>query len=354
MNDLSAAHELGTLQELPAEYVAALRAANLVPLWPSLRSMMPPGAARSATQPTLWPWASIRPLLLRAGELTPMDKAERRVLVLANPGRDLDRLQASSVIYLGMQLVLPGETAPNHRHTPNAARIVVEGAGACTIVGDEKCPMLPGDLVLTPTGLWHEHRHQGAGPFIWLDVLDLPVMVYLDVSYVMQGAAQTDTRSPAVYAASVVPRIGGERTSARYPQLRYDWTRTREALHALAHHAPRDRLVEVAYVNPETGGDCLNTIAFTAAMLRGGEEQALRRMSPARVFHVVEGRGHAEVDGTTLRFEQGDTFCAPGFASVRLANASGEKPVYLIGADESPVHRKLGVFEVDAPRCEPR
>src|SRR5439155_12203447 len=109
---------------------------------------------------TIWQWSVIRPLLLRAGELTPMEKAERRVLVLANPGRGLDNLQASSSIYLGMQLVLPGETAPTHRHTPNAARIVVEGEGACTIVGGECCPMLPGDLVLTPTGLCHEHRHE--------------------------------------------------------------------------------------------------------------------------------------------------------------------------------------------------
>src|SRR3954452_7437963 len=182
MNDLG---PLGTLEDLPSEYVASLRAANLVPLWPSLRALVPPGTAKPNTKPTLGNWKSIRPLLLRAGELPPMDKAERRVLVLANPGRGLDNLQASSVIYLGMQLVLPGETAPNHRHTPNAARIVVEGSGACTIVGGERCPMRHGDLVLTPTGLWHEHRHEGAGPFVWLDVLDIPLMLSLDASYVV-------------------------------------------------------------------------------------------------------------------------------------------------------------------------
>lgn len=345
---------LGTLEELPVDYLTALRAANLVPLWPSLRSMMPPGAAKSKTQPTLWLWKTIRPLLLRAGELTPMDKAERRVLVLANPGRGLENLQASSVIYLGMQLVLPGEVAPNHRHTPNAARIVVEGSGACTIVGGERCAMHHGDLVLTPTGLWHEHRHEGQGPFIWLDVLDLPLMGSLDVSYVVGGGPQADPRAPATYgAASVVPRIRGERTSARYPQLRYEWTRTRAALDDLALNAPRDQLVEVAYVNPETGGDCLNTIAFSALVLRPGEEQHLRRMSPAQVVHVVHGRGHAVVNGTEFSVESADTFCAPGFAHVKLGNASGEKPLYLILADESPVHRKLGVFEVGEPRCEP-
>lgn len=351
MND-SAPHALGTLEELPPDYVSALRDANLVPLWPSLRSLLPPGAAKTLTAPTQWRWETIRPLLLRAGELTPMDKAERRVLVLSNPGRGLDNLQASAAIYLGMQLVLPGETAPTHRHTPNAARIVVEGSGACTIVGGERCPMEHGDLVLTPTGLWHEHRHDGTGPFIWLDVLDLPLMVVLDVSYVMAGQPQTGPRAPTAYGASVVPRIGGERTSARYPQLRYPWARTREALAALAANAPRDQLVEVAYVNPETGGDCLNTIGFSAVMLRPGEEQVLRRASPARVFHVVEGEGTAEVNGVALRCRQGDTFCAPGFATVRLANASGARPMGLIGADEAPLHRKLGVYEADAPRCD--
>ncbi|HEY1326105.1 MAG TPA: cupin domain-containing protein [Casimicrobiaceae bacterium] len=338
--------ELGTLGELPPDYVDALRAENLVPLWPSLRSLLPPERPRTATLPTHWRWSAIRPLLLRAGSLTPIEKAERRVLVLANPGRGLDNLQASSAIYLGMQLVLPGETAPNHRHTPNAARVVVEGSGACTIVGGEKCPMRHGDLVLTPSGLWHEHRHEGEGPFIWLDVLDLPLMVYLDVSYVIQGEAQKVRRDPAAYGAGgILPRVHGRATTARYPLLRYDWERTREALVALASTTDRDAPVEVAYVNPESGADALNTLAFSALMLRPGETQALKRLSAARVFHVVEGTGQARIGDTELRFEAADTFCAPGLAPIALANASARAPLFVVVADESPVHRKLGVLE---------
>jgi gentisate 1,2-dioxygenase len=339
--------DLGTLGELPSEYLAALRAEHLVPLWPSLRSLLPPGRPNSATQPVHWRWSGIRPLLLRAGALTPIEKAERRVLVLANPGRGLDNLRASSAIYLGMQLVLPGETAPNHRHTPNAARVVVEGSGACTIVGGEKCPMEHGDLVLTPSGLWHEHRHQGDGPFIWLDVLDLPLMVYLDVSYVIQGEAQKVRRDSSAYAGGgVLPRVHGRATTSRYPLLRYDWTRIREALVALASTTARDSPVEVAYVNPETGSDALDTIAFSALMLRPGETQALKRMSAARVFHVVEGAGEARIGEQDMRFDTADTFCAPGLAATRIANGSGRDPLFLVVADESPVHRKLGVFEV--------
>src|SRR3954451_23359107 len=120
---------LGTLEELPAEYRAAMTARNLVPLWPSMRAFLPHGAPRPQTRPTLWRYADVRPLLLQAGELTPIEKAERRVLVFANPGHGLDGLHCTGTIYVGMQMILPGETAPSHRHTPSAVRLVVEGEG---------------------------------------------------------------------------------------------------------------------------------------------------------------------------------------------------------------------------------
>ena len=50
-------NDLGTLNDLPADYVDALRSANLVPLWPALRNLLPPDGAAHATQPTHWPWA---------------------------------------------------------------------------------------------------------------------------------------------------------------------------------------------------------------------------------------------------------------------------------------------------------
>jgi gentisate 1,2-dioxygenase len=338
---------LGTLDELPAAYLDALREANLAPLWPSLRSLLPPYRPATATAPTHWRWSAIRPLLLTAGELTPIEKAERRVLVLANPGRGLANLQASAAIYLGMQLVLPGEVAPNHRHTPNAARIVVEGRGASTIVGGVPCEMAPGDLVLTPTGLWHEHRHEGDGPFIWLDVLDLPLMVYLDVSYVLPGPEQAAQPAVAAYASGgIVPTRHGQRSAARFPLLRYEWRRTRAALDALARDAGAQQPVEVAYVNPETGSDAFATLGFSALLLRPGEERTLPRISAARVFHAVEGEGEARIGNVDLRFDTFDTFCAPGFTPVRLANRSVRKALALICADESPIHRKLGVLEV--------
>ena len=176
-------HTLGKLEDLPQQYRDDLQALNLVPLWPSLRAVLPPQVPTRQTQPTHWAYSTLKPLLLQAGELTPIEKAERRVLVLANPGHGLENMKASPAIYLGMQLLRPGEWAPSHRHTPNAVRMIVEGEGAYTTVDGEKCPMSRGDLILTPTGLWHEHGHDGTDPVVWLDVLDLPLVYYMAVSY---------------------------------------------------------------------------------------------------------------------------------------------------------------------------
>jgi gentisate 1,2-dioxygenase len=152
-------NDLGRIEDLPPDYVQDLRNVNLVPLWPSLRGVLPPKVPTRQTQPTCWAYKDIKPLLLKAGELTPIEKAERRVLVLANPGHGLDKMQASAAMYLGMQLLMPGEWAPSHRHTPNAVRMVVEGEGAWTTVDGEKCPM----SLLHGGQLPHQRRPPGRG-----------------------------------------------------------------------------------------------------------------------------------------------------------------------------------------------
>src|SRR5690606_13506872 len=248
-------NDLGRLEDLPADYVAALRERNLVPLWPSLRGVLPPQIPTRQTKPTHWAYADIKPLLLKAGELTPIEKAERRVLVLANPGHTLEKMQASAALYLGMQLLLPGEWAPSHRHTPNAVRMVVEGEGAWTTVEGEKCPMSRGDLILTPTGLWHEHGHDGKDPVVWLDVLDLPLMYYLEVSYHLNGTRQEvkPGRGDRAYArAGIVPTPVFGRSGKRYPMMRYPWADARAALLSLAADQPGLDHVQVTYTNPES------------------------------------------------------------------------------------------------------
>ena len=189
--------QLGRLTDLPADYLQDLRAQNTLPLWPSLRAVLPYGRPSRSTQPVHWRYQDIRPQLLRAGELTPIEKAERRVLVLCNPGLGLESMRATATIYVGLQLILPGETAPNHRHTPSAVRFVVEGEGGFTVVDGEKLQMGRGDLILTPPGLWHEHGHEGRGPVIWLDALDLPLVYGIEASFAIEGPRSRSTSRSA-------------------------------------------------------------------------------------------------------------------------------------------------------------
>jgi gentisate 1,2-dioxygenase len=346
--------ELGKLEDLPGDYVSALKAQNLVPLWPSLRALLPPLKPRPKTQATAWSYESLRPLLMRAGELTPIEKAERRVLVLANPGFGGESMQASSAIYLGMQLLLPGEWAPSHRHTPNAVRMVVEGEGAWTTVDGEKCPMSRGDLILTPTGLWHEHGHDGEHPVVWLDVLDLPLVHYLEASYHVNGERQATKsgRSDRAYTrGGIVPTPVFARSSKAYPVLRYPWADARAALVALAEDRPELDGVQVTYTNPETGGHAENILGFHALMLRPGQRLTLPARSPAAVYHCIEGAASVAAEEARFVLAEADTCCVPGYTAVTLINPSATAPAFLFIADETPLHQKLGVYEVrDNPR----
>jgi gentisate 1,2-dioxygenase len=341
-------NELGRLEDLPQDYRDELKSLNLVPLWPSLRGVLPPQVPTRQTQPTYWAYKTLRPLLLKAGELTPIEKAERRVLVLANPGHGLDKMQASAAIYLGMQLLLPGEWAPSHRHTPNAVRMIVEGEGATTTVDGEKCPMSRGDLILTPTGLWHEHGHDGTEPVVWLDVLDLPLVYYMEASYHINGQRQAVVpgRSDRQYTrAGVMPTYVFERSKKAYPMLRYAWSDAKAALESLAADDPSLEQVQVTYTNPETGGDAENILGFYALMLRPGQTLRLPARSPAQVFHVIEGQMQAQIVNSTFTLVEADTCCAPGYEAVTLRNLKTDSPTFVFVADESPLHRKLGVYE---------
>lgn len=340
---------LGTLEDLPQEYRDDLTAQNLVPLWPSMRAVLPYGIPTRRTQAQCWPYDKVRPLLMQAGELTPMEKAERRVLVLANPGHGLENMQVSPSIYMGIQLVLPGESAPNHRHTPNAVRIIIEGEGAFTTVDGEQCRMDRGDLILTPAGKWHEHHQVGDTPITWLDILDLPLMYNLEGSWAIEGElqknARLDDKSFAEYStAGVVPFVNQQAAPKESPMLRYPWKKTRACLEQMATQIPQG-LIAIRYSNPETGLSLFPSIGFGAIMLRPGETAALPKRTWPRAFHIVDGSGSLVVDGNdAIEFTGKDTLSAPGYTDVTFNNASASEPLFIITADESPLHQYLGIY----------
>src|SRR6266566_5163360 len=140
---------------------------NLTPLWLSLADLVTP-EPRSQCQPASWRFSDIRSAMLEAGTLITAKEAERRVLVLENPGLR-GQSKITTDLYAGVQLVLPGEVAPARPPTQSALRFVLEGGGAHTTVNGEKTIMHEGDSIITPPMAWHDHGNQSSDPIFWLD-----------------------------------------------------------------------------------------------------------------------------------------------------------------------------------------
>ncbi len=119
----------------------------------------------------------------------------------------------------------------------------------------------------------------------------------------------------------------------------------RSALEDLAGGAGPAEPVQLAYINPETGGSCMPVLGFSAIMLRPGETLTPPRRSSSCGFLVVEGAGEAEIDGTALTFEENDVMAAPTHASISLRNGSSKAPAFLLQIDDAPMQRALGFYE---------
>jgi gentisate 1,2-dioxygenase len=171
---------------------------------------------------------------------------------------------------------------------------------------------------------------------------------YIEASYHIDGSRQAvkPERGDKVYArGGMVPTVDFERTDKPYPMLRYPWVEARAALLALAENQPELPSVQITYTNPETGGDAQNILGFYAQMLRPGQSLRLPARSPAMVFHLIEGAAEVQIDDQRFTLGAADTCCAPGYTAVTLSNRSANAPSFIFIADESPLHKKLGVYE---------
>jgi gentisate 1,2-dioxygenase len=335
-------------ESLPAAYSADLERLSLAPLWAALHQLLPQERV-SRVVPHRWRWTALRPQLLAAGRLVPMEQAERRVLVLCNPGLP-GALSATATLYAGLQIIMPGESAPSHHHTPAALRLVVEGRGAFTTVEGVRCEMEPGDLIITPPMRWHDHGHEGQQPVIWLDGLDIPLVRAFEASWASKmRPAQTpetvtDSSQDEFTAAGLVPR-SSRYPETGYPQVRWPWREVREALVRLSAGAPREQAVTLRYVNPRTGAPPLATMGCEAQWLRPGEATRAERRTGSGVFHVIEGRGETRVGDTILTWEPGDCFAVPPWQWIGHRNGSSGSPAALFHLNDEPALRSLGLWQ---------
>src|ERR1041384_7659123 len=159
------------IEPVRREFYERIGKRNLAPLWEVLGQLVT-AEPNSIIKAHLWKYASLRPDLLEACKLITAKEAERRVLILENPAlRGESKVTRS--LFAGLQIILPGEIAPPHRHSQAALRFVIEGKGAYTAVDGERTMMKPGDFVITPSWTWHDHGNVGDKPMVWLDGLDM-------------------------------------------------------------------------------------------------------------------------------------------------------------------------------------
>jgi gentisate 1,2-dioxygenase len=335
-------------ESLPGAYSEALEKLSLAPLWAALHVLLPHERVTRVV-PHLWRWADLREPLLEAGRLVGMAEAERRVLVLCNPGLP-GAYAATATLYAGLQIILPGESAPSHHHTPAALRLVVEGRGAFTTVEGVRCAMEPGDLIITPPMRWHDHGHEGTEPVIWLDGLDIPLVRGFEAAWASKmrpaaaPATAVDSSQDEFTAAGVVPRASRYEDTG-YPQVRWPWSSVRSALEAMAAQAPAERPVVLRYVNPRTGSFPLRTMGCEAQWLRPGESTRAERRTASGVFHVIEGRGESTIGDESLAWERGDCVVAPPWHWVRHRNLSSSAPACLFHFSDEPALRALGLWQ---------
>src|ERR1700724_3678393 len=163
------------------EFYDRIAPANLAPLWEQLHGLVTPLPVPKCL-PTVWRYRDVRPYLMQSGSLITAQEATRRVLMLMNPGLG-GQASITGSLFAGLQLIMPGEVAPAHRHTQSALRFIIEGHGAYTAVDGERTLMEPGDFVITPSWTWHDHGNDTDAPMVWIDGLDIQLVRLLGASF---------------------------------------------------------------------------------------------------------------------------------------------------------------------------
>jgi gentisate 1,2-dioxygenase len=322
---------------------------SMTPLWAVFSDIITP-EPKSACQPHLWRYEKAREYLLESGDLITAKEAERRVLILENPGmRGSSKITTS--LYAGLQLVLPGEVAPAHRHSQSALRFVLDGAGAHTSVDGERTNMQFGDFVITPPGAWHDHGNHTDEPMIWLDGLDIPIVGFFDASFAEGFGAdeQPVTRqtgdSFARYGANMLP-VDHEQSKLASPIFNYPYSRSREALEAMKAQDEWDPChgLKMRYINPVDGGWAMPTIAPCLQLLPKGFKTAAYRSTDATVFVPTEGRGRTTIDGQVFDWGPKDIFVVPSW---KWVSHEAEDEAVLFSFSDRVAQQKLGLFRED-------
>jgi gentisate 1,2-dioxygenase len=330
-----------------SDFHERMHAAQMYGLW-ELASQMTRHPEPNAVA-HMWPSDLIEGMVREAGEVVPVGE-ERRALQLFNPGLD-GRWATTNTMIAAVQLLLPGETARAHRHTPTAIRFIMEGEGAYTAVDGERVYMNPGDLVLTPSWAWHDHGNETDKPVVWMDGLDVPLVQFLNAMFFQMHEAREFPLSKPHNAstrlhghASLQPTWTKERPRSS-PLLLYAWDTTRKSLLALRDSDGDEHDgIALEYTHPQTGASVLPTMGCWIQMLRPGARLRAHRHTGSAVYYVAEGVGETIIDGRRFAWSKGDILALPSWALHEHANRSPRDPAMLFSIQDRPVLEALGLY----------
>lgn len=338
------------LEAQSSRYATRIADAHLVPLWTFFKEWFSAEPLPKAV-PHLWRYTEIKPLVLEAAAAISTAEAERRVLVLENPGLAGAHL-ATDALYAGLQLIMPGELARTHRHTAAALRFIVEGEDTYTAVEGERCYMRPGDFIVTPSWAWHEHRNESREPTIWLDVLDVALLRLLGAGFSEHyPEPEFPTHVPPGdshlrYGRNLLP-VGYRRGTGASPIFSYPFDYAFESLEHLRRHSDWDMChgIKMEYIDPTTGGPAIPTLSTFLQLLPKGFATAPYRATAGSVVTVVRGRGRVSfghgADARSFGYEPKDLWAVPSWRHVSIA---ADEETVLFSASDEAVHRKLGVW----------
>ena len=334
-------------EELREAFHERMHANNMYGLWELASQMTPHPQPKMIAH--MWPWSTLEPIITQSTSAVPVGD-ERRALQLFNPGLG-GRWATTNNLIAAVQVLLPGEVARAHRHTPTAIRFIIEGTGAYTAVDGERVYMAPGDLILTPSWSWHDHGNETKERVIWMDGLDIPLIASLEAMFFQfysqpQVAANRPANtSKALYGEGQLSPTWIKENSKTSPLLLYSWEHTSAALNALRKHdgSPFDAIA-LEYRHPQTGGSVMPTMACCAQMLRPNEHTKAHRHTGSAVYYVVKGEGMTIIDGTQFTWRKGDIIALPPWALHEHANSSGLEDAVLFSIQDAPVLNALGLF----------
>jgi len=323
-------------------------------------------AGQMKATPHHWKWREISPYLDKIARIAseadvpPTEFADRQQFLLTNPGLG-GRLQVAATIRCAVSIYNPGDVAKAHLHSPNASRTILSEDGGYTNVEGERCEASRGDLILTPNGTWHDHGNEGNKPIVWIDTLDWPILEFLDIIWLdeempaeigrenlrAQKAVYQSGYSRSLYGnGGIMPRFVSHQRGigqSLSPYIHYRGADIRKSLNALRSQTGcAYEGIDLALVNPVTGGSLFPTLSYGAQMIRAGEETRYKRETSSTVYVVMEGRGETEVAGRTFQWEENDIFVVPNFLWRRHKALAKDAVLYTMS--DAPLLQKIGQY----------